>query len=572
MRSSFTASASNPTSSFPPSRRHPPPPSSSSSSPLVLALVAAATLLSAPLPAHGAKQFCTPFQAYGSLCVDSSASAAAVESWYRAESRCRRRGGHLLRLDSAEARRDALGPHLGASSQRRFWIGARRVHAAAPWTWADGTPFNATAVSDPRTGAAATLEASPPAGVDPGPPLCLAAYADAPGGRVRYQARACELRFRSLCVTGAVGCAWRLHTLSFGDASFGSSEPFEVEVHPSGVLTRGGEDVGLGEWVSPSLFRVASVGGGRCHWVARFSLDAGTPVVVSGCEDPDTGVLANPRTGAWRRLPGCSLEGGEGHMPSFLPDFPTAKPMPTPMPTGVLPPGGSTGGGFVPDAGKDERPHPGVGKSAVDDDDSAAYAWLLPVGLGVIALVGGLTVVGAARRRSSFGKQSEEEPQGLSGSEGSQMDDCDQCKKFSAPTAHRRLRAVHEALQREFAMPLGVLDTRCDHVGNDHVHVFTVENSFDAPSLGALSTVYSRTKPRLPRNTRIHIERVKKQPVAAEVAEAEEQARAEAAAQASEDAEEAKMRARYAKDEAKDEEGEPTATGYDVGMLNAIYQ
>ena len=83
--------------------------------------------------------------------------------------------------------------------------------------------------------------------------------------------------------------------------------------------------------------------------------------------------------------------------------------------------------------------------------------------------------------------------------------ECESCEKFSSSDAVTRLHAVHAALQRDFSQRLAVSSVRCDHLGKEHVHVFTVRNFFDATSLGAISTVYSRTKPRLPRRTRIHI-------------------------------------------------------------------
>ncbi|KAJ9444770.1 hypothetical protein DIPPA_08924 [Diplonema papillatum] len=79
------------------------------------------------------------------------------------------------------------------------------------------------------------------------------------------------------------------------------------------------------------------------------------------------------------------------------------------------------------------------------------------------------------------------------------------CQKVTGSARQRHL-AVHGDLAEELEAPIVVNSMRCVHSKSEHIHVFEVANEFQPHTLGALSTVYSRSKPRLPRNTRIHIQ------------------------------------------------------------------
>ena len=89
--------------------------------------------------------------------------------------------------------------------------------------------------------------------------------------------------------------------------------------------------------------------------------------------------------------------------------------------------------------------------------------------------------------------------------DGQEEPECETCRKFDPRVATQRLHSVYAALRREFSRDLTIRAVRCDHVGREHAHVFEVDNRYDPSSLGAMSTVYSRKKPRLPRRTRVHI-------------------------------------------------------------------
>ena len=432
---------------------------------------------------------------YTTQCIRKPDTAS---SWYHAESVCR---GFNPRSHVAAAWSDATASNLlyqlKAAGYKQAWIGVYKE--AGRWRWADGTAFD----TFPRL--VDTTDFRDAAG------RCISVKV-LPAG-LKAVALDCSATLPYLCSLGSEGCAFSTLSLRFKGGVGAASDSYDITIKPSGVLSLGGIDAGLGEWTTPSTFRVVSPGAyAGCTWFARFSYSKGVATVVTGCET-SPGVLASPRTGAFMEQPSCD----RGHK---LGGETTPAPA-TGMPAGRVP-GPETGITVEDDNAKFVNAKTKEG----DDDSSGVPVWIWPVSFGVVAAVSAMAAIGAARRRGKSPKSSEDEEMGeVPGrcdgpsprhkhSENAKHThdpeaavDCDTCRKFNVNMARMRLRAVHEALQREFSRPLGVLDTRCDHVGNDHVHVFTVENAFDASSLGALSTVYSRTKPRLPRNTRIHIER-----------------------------------------------------------------
>ena len=88
------------------------------------------------------------------------------------------------------------------------------------------------------------------------------------------------------------------------------------------------------------------------------------------------------------------------------------------------------------------------------------------------------------------------------------VEDCEICKNFDKVSNTDRLRRIHADLSNELKAPLRITGASCEHVDNnsgEHIHTFKVDNEFSLFLLGVLSTGYTRAKPRLPRNTRIHV-------------------------------------------------------------------
>ena len=429
-------------------------------------------------------------------------------SWFAAEAGCR--GGndeHLATLASAEQRGALAGGRIGSLLPRTwYWLGLRRSSYDAPYQWADGTPFDILSLQGVVTNDAVQVFQTAKEG-----PQCLAIAGDGSFGLVVLPTH-CGTELPSICASSGTHCNWDSEELSFTGAEFGDGLRRETTsvVISDNVLQRDGNDVGIGEWVTPSKFRVLAPGGLPCVWVAELMNGAAcgdgklpTSMCVRTYCDVLHGMPVSDSMTSTVRGDACTIDYGNNKRMSGTHDelgplIPVDRRVGTPVPEEHTVPetvaaGGGGGGGGGP---------------------NKMFMWIVPLVL-VQVVVTALLAVSATRRRGKSPRDKKEDAKtdsekacSSAASDGViSPDDCDQCKKFNGGMAQLRLRAVHEALQREFAMPLGVLDTRCDHVGNDHVHVFTVENAFDAPSLGALSTVYSRTKPRLPRNTRIHIER-----------------------------------------------------------------
>eukprot|EP01064_Diplonema_japonicum_P018767 TRINITY_DN27458_c0_g1_i1.p1 TRINITY_DN27458_c0_g1~~TRINITY_DN27458_c0_g1_i1.p1 ORF type:complete len:205 (+),score=36.90 TRINITY_DN27458_c0_g1_i1:63-677(+) len=85
---------------------------------------------------------------------------------------------------------------------------------------------------------------------------------------------------------------------------------------------------------------------------------------------------------------------------------------------------------------------------------------------------------------------------------------CEACKNFSPERAVKRLHEVHASIAAEFSKPLEVVDVALEHNGSQHRHVFSIKNRYLPFTLSALATDYVRTKPRLSKNTRVHMKEV----------------------------------------------------------------
>eukprot|EP00754_Rhynchopus_humris_P019937 Rhum_TRINITY_DN14670_c5_g1::Rhum_TRINITY_DN14670_c5_g1_i3::g.108287::m.108287 len=432
-------------------------------------------------------------------------------SWFAAEAACRGNGvEHLATLASTEQRDALAGGRIGALLPFTwYWVGLRRSTYNAPYKWADGTPFDIINLQRLVTNNAVEMFEGAKDG-----PQCLAIAGDSNHGLMVLPTH-CGAELPYICASSGAHCNWDSEELAFMGGEFGDGQERKKTdvVISDNVLQRDGNDIGIGEWVTPSKFRVLAPGGLPCTWVAEFMSgeDCGegkqptSMCVRTYCDVlPGMTVPDSAKAMSTVRSDACTIDYGNNKKMSGTHDE-----------LGPLVPVDRRQGTSAPYSGRSpDTPGAVAATGGGGGGSSKMFMWVVPLVL-VQAAVTALLAVSATRRRGKSPRDKKEDAKtdsekacSSAASDGVvSPDDCDQCKKFNGGMAQLRLRAVHEALQREFAMPLGVLDTRCDHVGNDHVHVFTVENSFDAPSLGALSTVYSRTKPRLPRNTRIHIER-----------------------------------------------------------------
>ena len=411
------------------------------------------------------------------LMSDGSASCLGVfvtkSTWYEAEALCRSHDAHLVHVDTA-----AKAGLLKKTTDSPLWIGA--FDDEDGWQWISGGAVDKPALD--------TL---------------LGARMYTPRTCATHEATSlCTARHHFVCEKVLCGADIRTKTLSF--RSFG----VQVAVTPKAVLQIDKTDSANGVWETASRFvvtqkRASSVF--SCDsFAAEFSVSRdGSMTVQTGCADAKSlGIAATPVTVH------CTVEAGEPSGEGLLqPNKPTA------------PPSGTSA--------------PKLG-AVDDDDDSVVPMWVWPIAFVTVAVASALAgIAGANRKRAFYKPRPETNSQEADSSEMGEFgegvcDDespptaenpskcprhkrttatCDTCQKFNAAVAKRRLKAVHEQLARDFLLPLVVHNSKCEHIEGDHVHIFTVENDFDASTLGALSTVYSRAKPRLPRSTRIHIVR-----------------------------------------------------------------
>ena len=408
----------------------------------------------------------------GQTCVSDVQGAT---TWYAAERACRRLGGHLPTLSEDDAVRQFAD---GFPSLKPFWTGAIKE---GTWRWADGSAFTTIPTNF-------AVPSTPQKGAD-----CLFARND--NGMVGEYS-SCSAEQHYVCTFGTALCAWEQVPLRIDSAILDEVVTITDDLLKDQTML----EIGLGSWPEPARYVVNNPAGVDCKYVATFSAVTTTSGAVvyqarEGCADASGAVTLTTVPWYHNIAPKCVITGLIG---------PTPPAKETKSPPGVS-------------DKETDSPISAPGTIIIKEDEGIP-AWIFPVAFGVVAMVSIFIAVGATRRRgrkdSDSGDSGKQEgprkydPEAKNDAGASSC--CETCKKFSEDMARERLHAVHDALQKEFAKPLGIVSTRCDHVNHDHIHVFTVENDFDASSLGALSTVYSRTKPRLPRNTRIHIEHAKK--------------------------------------------------------------
>eukprot|EP01061_Rhynchopus_euleeides_P033951 TRINITY_DN5753_c0_g1_i1.p1 TRINITY_DN5753_c0_g1~~TRINITY_DN5753_c0_g1_i1.p1 ORF type:complete len:460 (+),score=68.02 TRINITY_DN5753_c0_g1_i1:53-1432(+) len=402
-------------------------------------------------------------------------------SWFEAEASCRLKGGNLATVTTSEM------ASILRDASPNAWIGGAHDEE---WTWSTGMPLNTSDL------------------------LGLV------GMRMFPEQTCLTARSSDSCnMPHSYVCQWR--SCPFNARTIHSkSLNTDIRVTYAGTIFLGGVPMGLGVWEKELRYTVRS-------WEVRKTF---------GCLDSDSWVLSLVPAGAgFEAYAGCSSSpltkitftgsmtclGGMAERNSAGPSPPSATDTPSPTDTPLGQPESTSSSSSIP-------------------------IWAWPLAFASVAVASALIAVGALSRKHKLQQAAMQSrfppkdgprveiivPDEMEEVEGSvatpesagaetqdgppnpskcprhkrTTDTCDTCKKFNAAVARRRLKAVHEQLARDFSLPLVIHDSRCEHIGADHVHIFSVENDFDPSTLGALSTVYSRAKPRLPRSTRIHIE------------------------------------------------------------------
>ena len=422
-----------------------------------------------------------PFVAHEQQCAFLGDTAT---SWYEAQSRCLSEESHLLAFQGVPQvrqipRRDLVGD---------FWLGARKNSFSGVWEWTDGTPLSTLQLRKYEVKLDSFSDGN-----------CLSAVYD--GVDLSVRASSCSEQKKFLCAAAATCPFQHLLDIDFVTNLFGNTK---VNIAQNGVLRSGGRDVALGEWVSPRQYVVQEPFGiVGCLWVVRFqALDFKAAVVTFGCEgkapetqridlECDRPVNADQQT----QVPIGRIGG-----PTDAPPLISASPYST-APRSTAPP-----------------------LSAVEEDDDTLPLWIWFAAFSVVAVVSVFAAVGMLQRVEMMEGGKTHQPYSpeipmpadtkqtmkknkLRVHDAEAAATCEVCQQFEASEAQDRLREVHGAMQQSFLRPIHILGAQCEHKPTEHVHHFTLENDYNAPCLGALSTVYSRTKPRLPRNTRIHIEK-----------------------------------------------------------------
>eukprot|EP01061_Rhynchopus_euleeides_P014349 TRINITY_DN24915_c0_g2_i1.p1 TRINITY_DN24915_c0_g2~~TRINITY_DN24915_c0_g2_i1.p1 ORF type:complete len:468 (+),score=106.25 TRINITY_DN24915_c0_g2_i1:233-1636(+) len=413
------------------------------------------------------------------------ASMGVSLDWFAAEAYCRVRGGHLISLEEYSQVKYVFG-------LEPTWVGGR--YSGGAWKWANRAEFK-----DLPSGT--SLEA--------GDGLCLQHDA----GSVVSAKCAKEQAF--VCGLGAAGCFWEGAGLNFTGPVGVNGSSLDVVVEEGGRARIGGRSA-MGTWRTPTEFVLEEELVPGCSFSARVAMShapssasaSGTvqagPVLAAGCN----GDLAPAR---FLKPPACLAS--ERTYPTTHPDVAGSQTAGPAVAT-VTPAATPT---TAPEYPSVDFPEPHSATSSVP-------VWVWPAAFGAVALVSVFVTFGVVKRRKAPKTPPMDDEDSPVSSEHMELEvverptcghkrfnkdpnSCETCKKFNAGMAKRRLKAVHEQLAREFSLPIVVRGTHCEHNDTDHVHVFEVENDFDPSTMGALSTVYSRTKPRLPKNTRVHIVR-----------------------------------------------------------------
>ena len=435
---------------------------------LVLAVLSFDKQMACPSGYYGAKGECLKY-------------ITEPKGWYSAELGCRRDGGHLMEFQSKVHMELLLEDYKGPP----VWLGV--TGESGEWK------FSSNDLLDKSLPQYLLSELNKPV---PGSHCVIFTEK----GLVTDK---CFASYTHFCQLGVNNCIWNNgRKLAFDEGE----DHFTIS--NKNIVSKNGEEIGIGEWYSHNTFRLAATSSTvACNWIARFISDS---LVECGCE----GALSKAR---WNPQPNCfgkdtSQEGVDVNKPSTgqAGAAGSIENVDENVKSNTLPvTKGPTTSNMNETLSKD------LSSRETDKSDSSLPLWMWPLTFVAVAGVSTVAALGVLKKK----RDSQDSGSGDDVSLGHQMmpippvgepkpkssRPCDICRKFNETTARQRLQSVHDALTKELSMPLVVSGTRCDHVGGEHIHVFNVENEFDSHTLGALSTVYSRTKPRLPRNTRIHI-------------------------------------------------------------------
>ena len=379
-------------------------------------------------------------------------------SWYEAEVSCNAQRGQLISL-----RHTVSVTQIGYS---RSWVGARYDRTSG-WIWADKTPVDFGHLKKLGVNINSTS------------PACL--LASRVNNEVSISAADCSQRHPSICASEPF-CPFQIVKEIKFDGSIGGNEEVRIELTKEGLIRVAGLDLGLGHWETPSRFVVESPAGIPCTWIAEFGVSTtfNTPTVHCGCK---------------------------GFMKEAKPKFYCAHIGPIKIPpNGIKTP-------IPPFSASPIRVNPYVDEVTLpplrEVVTETELGWRWWVVLGATVVVSLMVVVGAVRRggkkKVKEEEKKEKEKEVVVLHDAVAAEGCEQCQKFDAEVVNKRLLAVHAGIQEELIHPLNVVHASCEHTGYDHVHSFAVQNNYSPPSLGVLSTAYSRTKPRLAKNTRIII-------------------------------------------------------------------
>ena len=430
-------------------------------------------------------------------------------TWYQAEAQCRTAGAHLASAETQVNINFLRQVSLGAT----VWYGLR--FTSGNWQYSGGQEFGRTR----------SLGMAPDDWDIKNNRLCAAMDESGVGSLT------CSTKLPYVCSKPALNFNYKVMQLSIYGADFGESDPnFNsntlTRITSEGLIIHSGRDIAIGSWISDTKFKAEYVAGTDCLWI--FDAEK----LTSGCVSS-----GRTTTATWaltpKYFPPPTEKPGTNGIPekSEAREF-AASPTNTPKPSVLI----DGGGDIFNDQLQDTEP------TSNNDSNNSIPTWVWPVAFGGVVMVAVVATVGGARNkkkkkspptsdaegeggpnsvlnsseeeRSDGGKASDNGSSNTGGGGGGRRkkhrsnispENCETCKKFNEEATRARLYQVHRELANELRVPLQITGIHCDHTGSDHVHIFNVENEFTSYTLGVLSTCYSRVKPRLPKNTRIHI-------------------------------------------------------------------
>ncbi|KAJ9444771.1 hypothetical protein DIPPA_08912 [Diplonema papillatum] len=457
------------------------------------------------------------------VCVLTALAAVTPLGRFSAEHYCALQGAHLAKLAKESVLND-LPAKDGLQGDWHYWTGLRLVRGR--WQWADGTT-NVSALAS-----LGLLPAVPDAwnGND-----ALCASIERKAGVLGMHLLSCGTELPPMCTAGHEGCIWENQEVGLSGVSLGKPAvaTFTVSILPNGVFLVDGEEAGMGSWVTPNAFEVVNPNFVSCRWRGVFDTATGTaqtgclrtagsaefdlatvstaPVIYSMCTRPKTPSQNCANAGSPAAHPGGGTPRVSYLLEEDLENLPPSDPPPVWVwPVAFLLVAVASAAAALGVASRRRAHSPGSGAKALMDGRQIEQEPDIPVTLPSVR-----AATPKAQSDDSSAEQGETEGElDLQAATGSSTETpealaaaaCDICSKFNETAARARLIAVHRALAEELKNPLVINSTQCLHSKGEHVHFFSVANEFHAHTLGALSTVYSRTKPRLPRNTRIHVQ------------------------------------------------------------------